>query len=109
MNQDLEQRGGRTLSAIDNAPTARVPATRRAQRSITLKGVMVADPPEKHLPRHALVDTVQQLLDDAGARFGGRELELAANVQLSLGATGPSPFTFGFSVHLSPDRGNTCD
>ena len=74
VDQDLEQRGGWTLGAIHDAPAARMPASRRSQRSITRQGEMVADPPEEHLRRHTLVDAVQQLLDEARACFGGGEL-----------------------------------
>jgi hypothetical protein len=40
VDEDLEQRSGWTLSALD-APAARVPASRRTQRSVTRKGEMV--------------------------------------------------------------------
>ena len=91
VNQDFEQRGGRTLSAIHNAPAARVPPPRGPQRAVTREGEMVADPPEKHLRSHAPVDAVQQLFDEAGACFSSRELERAATAKLALGSTEPVP------------------
>src|SRR5713101_6908290 len=107
MDQDLEQRGGGTLSAIHDAPATSVPASRRTQRSLTREGEMVADPPEEHLRRHALVDSVQQLLDEAGACFSGRQLQRGATVELPLGGTQPAPRAFALSENLFTKRGNT--
>jgi hypothetical protein len=107
MDQDFEQRGGRTLGAIHNAPAARVPAPRRPQRVITREGEMVADPPKKHLRGHALVDAVQQLLDKAGAGFGDQKLQRTATIKLPLLRTEPVPPAFAVSEDLFSKRGNT--
>ena len=68
---------------------------------------MVADPPEKHLRRHALIDSVQQLFDETGAGFSGRELQRAATVKLPLGSPEPVPRAFAVSEDLFSKRGNT--
>src|SRR5947209_17545354 len=78
VDQYLEERGGRTLSAIDDAPAPVMPATRRAQRSVTCKGEVVADPRENHLRCHALIDSVQQLVDEPGSCFSCIESQRTA-------------------------------
>src|ERR1700730_2872737 len=92
MNEDLKQRGGRTLSAVHNTPAASVPPSRCAQRSITRGRQMVADPPEKHLRRHTLVDAVEQLFDEARACLSDCELQWASAFELPLGRPKPVPF-----------------
>ena len=91
VNQDLEKRGGRGQGAIDRAAAARVPASRRPQRTISRERQMVADSPEDHLRGHALVDSVQQLFDEAGSRLSRHELERAAAFELPFGGTEPTP------------------
>jgi hypothetical protein len=107
VDQDLEQRGVWSLSATDHAPAATVPPSRRPQRSVTRKGEMVAHPPEEDLRRHALVNAVQQLLDEARACFCGGELQGAAALELALGRTEPMPRASAVSEDLFPKRGNT--
>jgi hypothetical protein len=109
VDQDLEQRDGWTLGALDDTPAAKVPASRRPQRSVTRKGEMVADPPEEHLRRHALVNAVQQLLDEARACFCGGELQGAATLELALGRTEPMPGASAVSEDLFPERGDTSE
>ena len=67
---------------------------------------MVADPPEKHLRRHTLVDTVQQLFDEARACLGRCELQGAAILELPLGSAEPVPRASAVSENLFPERGN---
>jgi hypothetical protein len=52
---------------------------------------MVADPPEDHLRRHALVDLVQQLFDEPSACFSGHKPERAAAVKLPFRGAKPTP------------------
>ena len=91
MHQDFKQRGGRILRAIDDPPTTGVPSSCYAQPAVTRERQLIADPPEKHLGSHALVDPVQRLFDEARARFSRGELQRAAAVELPLGGTQPVP------------------
>ena len=109
VHEDLEQRSGGILRAIDNTSAARVPASRRAQSTITCERQMVADSPEDHLRSHALVDSVQQFLDKAGSGFGRRHVERAPTVKLPLGRAQPPPAAFGISENLFGKRGNTSE
>src|ERR1700681_2896622 len=68
---------------------------------------MVADPPENHLCRHALVDLVQQLFDEPSACFSGHKLERAAAVKLSFRGAKPTPCAFAVSEDLFSQRGDT--
>jgi hypothetical protein len=61
---------------------------------------MIADSPEDHLRGHALVDSVQQLFDEAGASFGGHELERRAALELTLGRAEPMPGAARLAEHL---------
>ena len=91
MNQRLKKGSSRSLGAIDNPPAAGVPSARRPQRTVSRQGQMVADSPEDHLRGHALIDSVQQLFDEAGACFSGYELERAPVMKLPFGGTKPTP------------------
>jgi hypothetical protein len=70
---------------------------------------MVADPPQEHLGRHALVNAVQQLLDEARACFCGGELQGAATLELVLGRAEMVPGASAVSEDLFPERGNTSE
>jgi hypothetical protein len=65
---------------------------------------MVADPPEDHLCRHALVDLVQQLFDEPSACFSRHKLERAAAVKLPFGSAKPTPCAFAVSEDLFSQR-----
>ena len=68
---------------------------------------MVADPPEKHLRRHALIDAVQQLLDEAGAGFGDHDLQRTPAIKLPLLGTEPVPPAIAVPEDLFRKGGNT--
>src|SRR4051812_11751459 len=89
--EDLQQRRGRTLREIDDRSAARVPAAGRMQSAVAVERRMIADPPEIHLRGQAVVDAVEKFLDEAGARFGHRELERGAAVEPALGRSQPPP------------------
>ena len=91
MDQRLKKSGSRSLGAIDNPPAAGVPSARSPQRTNSREGQMVADSPEDHLCGHALVYSVQQIFDEAGACFSRDELERAAVMKLSFGGSEPAP------------------
>src|SRR2546425_863114 len=61
------------------------------------------------LGRHALVDSIQQLLDEAGACFSGRQLQRAATLELPLGSTEPVPRASTVSEDLLTKRGNASE
>ena len=67
---------------------------------------MIADAPEDHLRGHALVDAVQQLLDEAGAGFGDHELQRTATSKLPLPGTEPVPPAIAVPEDLFRKRGN---
>ena len=62
-----------------------------------------------NLGRHALVDAVQQLLDEARTCFGGGELQRAAPLELALGGTKPMPRAIAVFEDLFSERGNTSE
>jgi hypothetical protein len=68
---------------------------------------MVADPPEKHLRCQALVDAIQQLLDEARASLSAGELQRAATLELPLRRPEPTPRPFAVTEDLFPKRGQT--
>jgi hypothetical protein len=55
---------------------------------------MIADAPKNHLRGHALVDSVQQLLDETRAGLSGHELKRTAALKLTFGVSKPPPRTF---------------
>jgi hypothetical protein len=68
-----------------------MPASGRAQRTIAGKRHVIADAPENHLRGHALVDSVEELLNETRASFGDHELERAATLELAFRGTKPMP------------------
>ncbi len=77
VNQDLQQRRGRTLAAVDDATAARVPAARGPHPPISRQRDVVGDAPQHHLRGHALVDAIQQFFDEPGPGLSGQQAQPA--------------------------------
>ncbi len=74
MNQDLQQRRCRTLAAVNDSTTTRVPAARGPHSAIAGQRNVVADTPQDHLRGHALVDAIQQFLDEPRTGLCGKQV-----------------------------------
>jgi hypothetical protein len=109
MNQNLEERGRSMLRTVhDTAPTC-VPATGGPESTVAGQRDLVADPPEEHLCGHALVNPVQEFLDEASASFSRQHLEWTTPAELPLTGSGPLPRPFLFAEHVLREGGDTGD
>src|SRR5919198_1117363 len=109
VNEDFQQRGWRTLAAVYDPVTARVPAARRSHPAVARERRVVADAPQDHLRGHAVVDAIQQLLDEPRSGFRAKHLQRCASLEPALAISNPSPTPPLIAEYFLAQRNHACD